>query len=454
LAFNLSCGDGPDATASQRFNFDLTQSAASGAIALITDSSLVRGGDSVDVTILASGDLSQAFLDVIANRRTLATEIIALEGGRAEAVVDLPADAIGTVELVAYSITAQGVLVRGQRLVYVEPANDLVLEMTADKDEYLPGETAQLSVRVTDQSGAGVTSAVGLSIVDEAVFALQDMRPGAERLFFQLEQELLTPDYETCGLDMGDVVDPTAATPEERDRTAEVLFAASGGSPAYAIAVDTLAEQNARAATIVRARLTADVEAIIASESEWITAAYNYGWNVSRRCRCIIAEMSERHYDPGASSPLTPVLVPDLQMHIQGAGPDEVLAATWPRRLAGWVLWDDQHRRFGGDGGMEGDGRVAACRSARRRPRRRPEPPGRRRWQRRRWTRAHLPGTRWSSRSPMATAKPSWMWPWPTALPPGAPRDWPARKMDSWGARRAAFASSSRSSSTSTSLSA
>ena len=68
--------------------------------------------------------------------------------------------------------------------------------MTPDRAEYRPGERAALTFALTDELGKPAPGAISLAAVDEAVFGVLDRRPGLERTFFTLEQELLKPVYE------------------------------------------------------------------------------------------------------------------------------------------------------------------------------------------------------------------------------------------------------------------
>jgi len=73
-----------------------------------------------------------------------------------------------------------------------------------------------------------VQAALGLQIVDEAVFALAEKRPGFAKVFFYLEQEVLKPRYEIHSIGMPDIVEPVpVAMGEQRDRAARALFAAT-----------------------------------------------------------------------------------------------------------------------------------------------------------------------------------------------------------------------------------
>ena len=62
-----------------------------------------------------------------------------------------------------------------------------------DKSVYLPGESGRIRFLVTDQQGKPAAAALGVIVVDEAVYALQEMQPGLEKVYFTLQEELLKP---------------------------------------------------------------------------------------------------------------------------------------------------------------------------------------------------------------------------------------------------------------------
>ena len=51
--------------------------------------------------------------------------------------------------------------------------------------------------------GEGVSAALSLQVVDEAVFALAEKQPGFAKVFFYLEQEVMKPRYEIHSLSIG-----------------------------------------------------------------------------------------------------------------------------------------------------------------------------------------------------------------------------------------------------------
>src|SRR5215470_10125574 len=87
---------------------------------------------------------------------------------------------------------------------------------------------ARVKFRVTNSHGEGVHAALGLQVVDEAVFALAEKQPGFAKVFFYLEQEVMKPRYEIHSIGMPEVVEPAEKSQaEQHDRAARALFSAT-----------------------------------------------------------------------------------------------------------------------------------------------------------------------------------------------------------------------------------
>jgi len=166
------------------------------SIILRTDKAIAKSGDKVGLTVLSTKKTGSAYVDLIASGRTMLTRTLDVRNGKASTTVTLPPDVAGTVEAHAYIITRNGDTVRDTRMIYVEPPSDLSVKISADSEQYRPGGRAKIKFDVTDKRGRGVGAALGISVVDEAVFALQDMKPGLEKVYFLLEKEIATPRYE------------------------------------------------------------------------------------------------------------------------------------------------------------------------------------------------------------------------------------------------------------------
>lgn len=181
------------------------------------DRAVCRAGQSLTITALGGGT-EPVFLDLVKDGQTMLSQMLPIADGKGELTFDVPPDLFGTVQLVAYRFTgAHGLPVRKARVMYVTPPDGLRIETTLDQGEYRPGREATINVRLFDENGKPTPGAVSLSAVDEAVFAVLTQRPGMERSFYNLEQELLKPVYAIYPWQPGD--EPNAT---QRDRA---LFA-------------------------------------------------------------------------------------------------------------------------------------------------------------------------------------------------------------------------------------
>ena len=159
----------------------------------------------MNLDLFSTASSGLVYLDIIRDNQTISTRSVKLEKGRAQAAVDLTPDLAGTLEVHAYRILYGGTIVRDTRLVVVDNADELMVQLKAGQDSYLPGDTADLNLTVNGVDGSGVQSAVGLAIVDESVFALAQQDPGFARLYFMLEAEILTPRYDLHGFSVPDL---------------------------------------------------------------------------------------------------------------------------------------------------------------------------------------------------------------------------------------------------------
>lgn len=192
--------------------------------------SLARSGETLRVEVLCSANSRTAYLDVLKEKQLVRTHSLPLLDGRGEIEVPLEGDVFGTLQLYAYTLLPGNMLgAQDAAIVQVQKADDLHVAVSAahNQSTWKPGEAANLQLRVTDGRGQPAVAALGVQIVDEAVFALQEMRPGEERVYFALARELVQP--QIAGLSVHDVFLPERAAQRDidRQRVARVLFAAA-----------------------------------------------------------------------------------------------------------------------------------------------------------------------------------------------------------------------------------
>jgi len=202
---------------------------------LRTDRAVYAAGDTATITVLSPSGKERIFLDVVKARRTVLQKAVDIENGRGSLEFDLPPDLFGTLELHAYRITRDGNIVSDAKVIQVNRADDLVVQAELDKDTYRPAEKAILKFAVQRSSGDPVQAALGLAGVDEAVFALQEMRPGLERIYFTLQEEILKPRYEIharAPISLQETVEPKVEpTPEVREASVVLFSSAEGTEP-------------------------------------------------------------------------------------------------------------------------------------------------------------------------------------------------------------------------------
>jgi alpha-2-macroglobulin-like protein len=162
---------------------------------LRTDRAVYTGGDTVNVSVYGNGN-GPIFLDFIKDGQTMLTETVALVEGRGAYALTLPAELFGTLELCAYRFDAQGQAIRKSKVVYLHQAKQINIAAKTDLAEYRPGGQANLRLSLTDPDGTPTPGAISLSAVDEAVFSVLDQRPGMEKSFYNVEQQMLKPVYE------------------------------------------------------------------------------------------------------------------------------------------------------------------------------------------------------------------------------------------------------------------
>ncbi|MHC4916779.1 MAG: MG2 domain-containing protein, partial [Planctomycetota bacterium] len=219
---------------------------------LRTDRAVYRAGESAALTVISSRKRDRVFVDAVKEGRTVLMKTIDVQGGTGQLAFDLPEDLFGTVQLHAYRIASDGNVAGDTKIIQVRRADDLRISAAMGKKTYRPAEKAIIEFAVTGRDGGPVQAALGLAGVDEAVFALHEMRPGLERVYFALQEEILKPRWEICAhppvpatrlLEQEDLPDPDS----ELEEASVALFSAAEGSggPQSQIG-ETFAQKNIR----------------------------------------------------------------------------------------------------------------------------------------------------------------------------------------------------------------
>ncbi len=193
---------GETAVVEQTFDLD----AESDAIIMRMARGIYRVGESLDLTFLTTKRTGSVYVDVIKDDQTMLTKSIMVRDHHARLRLGLTTELKGSVWLHAYMVTPSGDIVRDTRFAYIHGTDDLLIDVRTDQKEYLPGQDAGIIFEVRGQDGLPRVAALCCAVVDEAVFAVSELQPGLERVYFRLEQEILKPRYEIHGFAATDIV--------------------------------------------------------------------------------------------------------------------------------------------------------------------------------------------------------------------------------------------------------
>ncbi|KPK77807.1 MAG: hypothetical protein AMJ79_02095, partial [Phycisphaerae bacterium SM23_30] len=244
ITLSLIARDARGHTGRARVELNINSNMADESVMVRTDKSLYRLGDQVMISVFSTRKTGRVFVDLIKDRQTILTRTLELSDGKAWDTLSLDAASCGTVQVNAYLFGPDGTAAFDRRIIIVDPADDLNISITPDRQTYLPGSETQLSFNVTDKRGKGVAAALGVMVVDEALFALQQMQPGRQKLYFYLEKEITRPRHEIHGYsldkDIWPLPKPPQAIDSRRDSAARVLLASAGQVNDYSLSIQTV----------------------------------------------------------------------------------------------------------------------------------------------------------------------------------------------------------------------
>ena len=241
--------DGKGGKGSDVFTFESER--APYTLLLRAERATYQVGETLRAEALVAGEGDAAsqivYLDVVRAGQTIAVLSAPVEAGRAVFALDLDGTLVGTLSLRAYRILPDGSKVGDARLVVVDAPRQVTVAVTADRDEYRPGDTAHLQFQttVTSTGQAGkrpVQSVLGIGVVDESVYALEEQTPGFVRTYFLLERELLERRGRVQALDVAALLDAESEVKAAQDVAARAAWAGAP-VPDFTLSARSVAEK-------------------------------------------------------------------------------------------------------------------------------------------------------------------------------------------------------------------
>jgi hypothetical protein len=237
--------------------FSFTEQSGAEHLIVRTDASVYKFGDTVKVDVVASDAAKHVYVDWLNDGQAIAMRTLDAAGGHASFTMNVDASLTGSNRIEAYVVDPDGNIVRAGRTVFVTTDASLAVSMTQDQPTYTPGGTAKLKFAVQDSQGKPAVAALGVEIVDQAVFALVDAHPGLLRSYFELESTYATPTYVIAAppvdfnqLLFGQDADPGAAAAHQT--LTKAAFAALGEATVTGISHGSWTDVSSRAVMLLQ----------------------------------------------------------------------------------------------------------------------------------------------------------------------------------------------------------
>ncbi len=108
--------------------------------------------------------------------------------------IDLAPEAVGVLRLTLYDYSQSPPVPVAERLVYRRPERRLNVDVTGLSEQYAPGDSAAVSLVVTDEDGQPAAATLGVSVVDDTVLNLADEDAPRMPCHFLLATEVEKPE--------------------------------------------------------------------------------------------------------------------------------------------------------------------------------------------------------------------------------------------------------------------
>ncbi|HVT11601.1 MAG TPA: MG2 domain-containing protein [Fimbriimonadaceae bacterium] len=138
--------------------------------------------------------------------KVLKTYVVDLTKPSTMTTIPVSGDFTPNVWVSAVAIRNKHLLEAQSRLNVDTTEHELKIDVTSDQPDYLPGETANVTIKTTNADGAPVSADVSLGVVDESIYAIHEDTTNIRRGFYPMRDNEVRTNYsfEDIYLDGGD----------------------------------------------------------------------------------------------------------------------------------------------------------------------------------------------------------------------------------------------------------
>ncbi len=178
-------------------------------IKVMSDEGLYEIGDFGRFTVYYSGDsaTNNVYYDITSQGFVITTGRLNLKDGRADFEYTMTPDMSPSATVRVYKIEKDMDVISDSHLILVSEPEALNVSITTDRETYRPSEEVKLEFYISNTHGPAY-SAIGISGVDLSVFEISGRFSGFEDVFWGLEEEFQTPQYQILSY----VYDPTPSS--------------------------------------------------------------------------------------------------------------------------------------------------------------------------------------------------------------------------------------------------
>ena len=154
-------------------------------VELITDRSEYKPGDVAFVMLSGQFDDAKVLLTVEADRRILSHQVVPLSGRTA--VLSLPIQESHAPNIFIHAVTVHGNrFFEAKKEIFVPPSHRFLdVDLSFDKDVYLPGEMATLAIQSRDHQGSAIPAQFALRVMDKSItYIAQDNTTDVRKFFY------------------------------------------------------------------------------------------------------------------------------------------------------------------------------------------------------------------------------------------------------------------------------
>ena len=164
---------------------------------VVADKSVYEVGESAtfEIAYLGNSMTNNVYWDLVSRGYVIDRGVTPLDDGRATLELIMAPETEPLAQLRVYKIEEDMGVVRDAVTFSVGSSPALIIDISVDEDSYYPRDEVNLYFQITDK-GSPTMAALGVSIVDEAVYEVGSLFVGFEELIFGMDEEFVIPQYQ------------------------------------------------------------------------------------------------------------------------------------------------------------------------------------------------------------------------------------------------------------------